>query len=128
VTAGGDLEMLQKIDSEEIFLDPVCFSDGPIFYLKGIVNRHNCRIWGSQAPHEIIKHKRDKPKVTVRCGMMTDHTIRPLFLSGRNRDMLEYYTVPQLPCGAWFQQDRAPPQFGKIGRQFLNEHFPNNWI
>jgi hypothetical protein len=27
--------------------------------------------------------------------------------------MLEHYRVPQLPCDAWFQQDRAHPTFWK---------------
>jgi hypothetical protein len=43
-------------------------------------------------------------------------------------DMLEHYAVPQLPWDAWLQQDGAPPHFGNIVRQFLNERFPNKWI
>jgi hypothetical protein len=42
--------------------------------------------------------------------------------------MLEHYAVPQLSCDAWFQQDGAPPHFGNIVRQFLNERFLNKWI
>jgi hypothetical protein len=45
----------------------------------GIVNRHNCRIWGSQLSQEINKHQRDSTKVNMRFGMMEDHIIGPLF-------------------------------------------------
>jgi hypothetical protein len=51
-------EMLQKIDSDETFLDSVCFSDKAAFHLDDIVNMCNCRTWGSQPPQEIIEHQR----------------------------------------------------------------------
>lgn len=37
-------EMLQEIDSDEVSLDPVCFSDEATFRLNCAVNRHTCRI------------------------------------------------------------------------------------
>jgi hypothetical protein len=39
-------------------------------------------------------------------------------------NILEHYTVTQLPCDAWFQQDGAPPTFWKHCK-FLNQCFPN---
>jgi hypothetical protein len=42
--------------------------------------------------------------------------------------MFEQYTVLQLFCEAWFQQDGDAPHFGNIVRQFLTERFPNKWI
>jgi hypothetical protein len=95
---------------------------------------HNCRIWGSQPPQEIIEHQRDMPKVNVWSGMMKDRIIGPFFFQERTvtshlyLDMLEHYAVPQLPCDAWFQWDGASPHFGNTVRQFLNERFPNKWI
>jgi hypothetical protein len=32
------------------------FSDGAVFHLDDTVNRHNCRICGSQPSQEIIEH------------------------------------------------------------------------
>ena len=46
-------------------------------------------------------------------------------------DMLKHYVVPQLEefqPRAVFQQDGAPPHWGLIVRDFLNETFPNRWI
>ncbi|KAJ4450340.1 hypothetical protein ANN_01760 [Periplaneta americana] len=42
-------------------------------------------------------------------------------------DMLQLYAVPQLPDGAIFQQDGAPPHFANMVRTFLDEQFPA-WI
>ena len=46
-------------------------------------------------------------------------------------DMLKHYVVPQLEefqPRVVFQQDGAPPHWGLIVRDFLNETFPNRWI
>jgi hypothetical protein len=42
-------------------------------------------------------------------------------------DMSEHYTLPQLPCDAWFQQDGEAPNFRNIVRYILNKRFPNTW-
>jgi hypothetical protein len=39
----------------------VFFSDEATFHVSGKVNWHNCWIWGSENPHEVIKHERDTP-------------------------------------------------------------------
>ena len=46
-------------------------------------------------------------------------------------NMLKHYVVPQLEefqPRVVFQQDGAPPHWGLIVRDFLNETFPNRWI
>ena len=46
-------------------------------------------------------------------------------------DMLKHYVVSQLEeFQPWvvFQQDGAPPHWGLMGGDFLNETFPNRWI
>ena len=46
-------------------------------------------------------------------------------------DMLKHYVVSQLEefqPRVVFQQDGAPPHWGLIIRDFLNETFPNRWI
>ena len=46
-------------------------------------------------------------------------------------DMLKHDVVPQLEefqPRVVFQQDGAPPHWGMIVRDFLNETFPNRWI
>jgi hypothetical protein len=39
--------MLTSINHDNGFLDRVIFSDESTFHVCGMVNRHNCRIWGS---------------------------------------------------------------------------------
>jgi hypothetical protein len=109
-------EILQKIDSDEVLLDSICFYDEPTFHLNDTVNRHSCRIVDSQPPKEIIEYQRDTPKVNVWCGMMKDHIIGPVFFfQGATMTnhlylyMLEHYTVPQLSSDAWIQQAEVPP-------------------
>jgi hypothetical protein len=76
--------MQQKIESDEIFLDSMCFSDETLFYLNGTVSKHNCRIWGSPPPQEIIEHQMGKAKVNMWCDMMKDRIIGP-FVSFRKQ-------------------------------------------
>jgi hypothetical protein len=56
------IDMLQAMTDED-FLSRLIFSDESSFHLSGKVNRHNVRIWGSENPHETLKHERDSPKV-----------------------------------------------------------------
>jgi len=34
----------------------------------------------------------------------------------------------QLRVGMWFMHDGAPPDFSRIARQYMNDHFSGNWI
>lgn len=66
------VSMLDKIEENNNFLKTVIFTDEATFHVNGTVNRHNCRIWGSEQPHEFIQYERDTPKVNVWCGLMHD--------------------------------------------------------
>ena len=59
------VDMLDSIDNDNNFLDNVIFSDESTFHLSGKVNRHNCRIWGTENPPVVHEHERDSPKVNV---------------------------------------------------------------
>ncbi|KAJ4448731.1 hypothetical protein ANN_00122 [Periplaneta americana] len=58
-------DMLLKIDIENGYLQKVEFSDEYTFHVCGIVNRHNCRIWGSENPHVVRELERDNPKINT---------------------------------------------------------------
>jgi hypothetical protein len=66
--------------------------------------------------------------------MMKDCIIGPFFFhkatvaSHLYLHLLEHCRVPQMPCAAWFHQDGAPPHFGKIVCQILNERLVKKWI
>ena len=115
----------------------MCFSDEATFHVYGKVNKHNIRIWGSQNPCEVLKGERDSPKINVWCGLMHNQIIGPFIFAESAitaniyLDMLKHYVVPQLEefqPRVVFQQDGAPPHWGLIVRDFLNETFPNRWI
>ena len=43
--------------------------------------------------------------------------------------MLENVGIPQIKSeNVYFQQDRAPPYWSFIVRDFLNDQFPERWI
>ena len=46
--------LLEKIDADENFPDRLIFSDNCTFFLNGMVNRHNCRIWAKETPMDTI--------------------------------------------------------------------------
>lgn len=131
------LEMLSKMEDDDNFLKKIIFTDESTFHVSGVVNRHNVRIWGSENPHVVMEIERDSPKINVWCGLMRDRVIGPFFFHEKTitkevyLDMLQIYAVPQIshlqPNILW-QQDGAPPHWGKIVREFLNLEFPNRWI
>ena len=61
--------MLSRIEENGNYLDLVLFSDESTFHVCGKVNRHNCRIWGSENPHQVIEYERDTPKLNVWLGL-----------------------------------------------------------
>jgi hypothetical protein len=80
-----------KVTSTEFF-----FTDEATFHINGCVNRHNCRIWGSQQPNEFFQYVRGSPKANVWCGLMYDRVVGPFMFventitGGSYLDMLEH--------------------------------------
>jgi hypothetical protein len=73
------VDMLERIDASPDFLHQVCFLDEATFHVNGIVNRYNCRIWGSQNPCVTCELERGSPKVNVWAGLMHVKLIGPFF-------------------------------------------------
>jgi hypothetical protein len=130
------VDILDRIDEDEHFFNNAVFSDEATFHLSGKVNRHNCRIWGSENPHEFIEHERDSPKINVWCALSHTRVIGPFFFHENTvkatnyLDMLESYAAPKLEDmqpHVFFQPDGAPPHWGLEARRFLNEKFPSRW-
>lgn len=57
--------MLEKLTADDSYLQKIIFSDKAIFHTHGVVNRLNCRIWGSENPCALKEHVRDNAKVSV---------------------------------------------------------------
>ncbi|KAJ4449078.1 hypothetical protein ANN_00473 [Periplaneta americana] len=130
VSATAGTTVLGAFDPLEEISDVCRQYDEATFHVSGKVNRHNCRIWGSENPSVVIEHQRDSPKWNVWCGIMRDRIIgaEKTVTANTYLDMLQLYAVPQLPDGAIFQQDGAPPHFANMVRTFLDEQFPARWI
>ena len=64
--------LLEKIESNVSFLKSLIFSDESTFRLDGTVNRHNCRIWGTERPKETHERSQSSPKINVWMGLSCD--------------------------------------------------------
>ena len=98
------------------------FSDEAHFDLGGYVNKQNCRIWGTENPHEYIEKPMHPKRVTVWCGFWYRGIIGPFFFENdqekavtvngdRYRDMLNEFLCTKIEeediGNIWFQQDIA---------------------
>ena len=92
---------------------------------------------GSEHPHKTEELCRDSPKVNMWCGITFERTIGPFFFNEATitadvyHDLLTEYLEPQLndlQPTVIFQQDIAPPHWGRHVRQFLNQKFSERWI
>lgn len=117
----------------------IFFSDESTFYISGVVNKHNCRIWAATNPFISIEAAMNSPKVNVWCAMSSKEIIGPYFFEDETvnqhnyLDMLKNYFYPimkrkRLHKKMIFQQDGAPPHFSKAVREWLNENFDTRWI
>ncbi|KAJ4447157.1 hypothetical protein ANN_09158 [Periplaneta americana] len=124
-------------DDDDLF-SRLIFSDEATFHTSGKINKHNCRVWGTQEPHRIIEHERDSPKVNVFCALSQRKLYGPFFVieatvTGHSYlDMSEQWLVPQLRQDLdddfIFQQDGAPPHFHNAVRAYLNTEMSDRWI
>jgi hypothetical protein len=128
------LEMLSRLDDDDVFMKHVVFSDDATFHVSGKVNRHNCRIWRSENPHKVMAHEHDAPKFNMWCALTSDSVIGPFFfeeatVTGASYlNMLQNYAITRISQVYFFQQDGAPPHFANTVKAFLDQQFPGKWI
>jgi len=143
--------MTAKIQNEENFLKNICFSDECSFFLNGFVNKHNCRYWSDENPHQFVEGHTQRPeKVNVWAGILGDEVIGPIFIEGHLNgetylDLLQTHIAPlideavqtqenevgELNLDAnltYFQHDGAPSHYALAVREWLEYHFPEKWI
>ena len=94
--------LLEKISSDIDFVKNVIFSDESTFYVNGVVNRHNCRIWGTEPPVDTIQISHSSPKVNVWMGLSESNVYGPFFIEGNITgqnylDMLENVSFLKSP-------------------------------
>ena len=129
--------ILDSIQDDPTLLDRILWTDEATFQTNGRVNKHNCVYWSDTNPHFIIEQELNVPRVTVWGGIWSNGVVGPFFFEGNVTaksylQMLENNIIPQLqehpafPEMIW-QQDGAPPHYGKIVRDYLDDSF-ERWI
>ncbi|XP_025264144.1 uncharacterized protein LOC112637804 [Camponotus floridanus] len=109
--------------------------------LDGTLNRHNCRYWDNENPHWKRENNTQYPeKLNVWAGILNDQIIGPFLIEGnlnseQYEDMLRNEIVPRIMeiTGqnfehTYFQQDGAPPHYGRNVRNYLDVVFNDRWI
>ena len=128
--------LLRRSTADRDYIRKIAFTDEATFSVDQVVNRHNCRIWGTENPHETFEKPRVSPKVQVWCGVHHSQIVGPYFfeeptVTGANYlEMLQTYAIPQLNRipHLVFQQDGAAPHWSRAVRAYLDDAFPDNWI
>jgi hypothetical protein len=130
------------MNNDHELLMKICFSDESTFFLNGALNRHNCRYWSDENPHEFREGNTQYPqKLNVWAGILGDCIIGPFFIEGNLTaevylELLRENIVPAIArvveegpqFEPIFQQDGAPPHFGRAVRAYLDAQFPQRWI
>jgi len=133
--------MMQRIDQQSNFLHNIVFSDEASFEINGKINHHNFRYWSNENPHWMLEAHTQRPqKLNVWVGLYDNQVVGPFFINGNlnSETYLQLLTDQIVPSiqeivgdnfgDVWFQQDGAPPHYGRIVRNYLNDTFPNRWI
>lgn len=132
--------LMEKNNSDPMFLKKVLFSDEATFLLNGHVNRQTFRYWATENPHWMQEYRTQYPeKVNVWAGIIDSRIIGPYFfeetLTGpRYLEFLQNFLLPELNRlfpnrnDLWLQQDGAPPHYAVLVRNYLDNVFPNRWI
>ncbi|CAF3931381.1 unnamed protein product [Rotaria sp. Silwood1] len=129
--------ILDSTQDDQTLLDQILWTDETTFKTNGHVNRHNCVYWSDTNPHFIIEQELNVPQVIVWGGIWSNGVIGPFFFEGnvtseKYLQMLKNNIIPQLREHSAFQtmiwqQDGAPPHYGQIVRDYLDDTFLQ-WI
>ena len=72
------------VGGRQFFEQNFFFSDEAHVTTGGYVNKHNCRIWGSENPQVIEERPLNPEKVTICCDRWSEGVIEPYFF--KNND------------------------------------------
>jgi hypothetical protein len=123
--------MMNGLEEDNSVLDKTVSSDEATIHVSKKVNRHNVITRGSQNPHQVVEHVRDRPKVDVFCAVSRTH-VYGSFFSGETiitghlyLDVVKHFVVKRLDVNSviW-QQYGAPPHCHRD----MNQTFFGKWI
>ncbi|KAJ4445323.1 hypothetical protein ANN_07128 [Periplaneta americana] len=116
-------------DDDDLF-SRLIFSDEATFHTSGKINKHNCRVWGTQKRHRIIEHERDSPKVNVFCALSQRKLYGPFFfieatMTGHSYlDMLEQWSYDMIMFNAIETSSRKSEFAFDLCKAFLAAEIP----
>ncbi|GFV02837.1 putative transposable element [Trichonephila clavipes] len=120
----------------------ILFSDEAHFWLKGYVNKQNCRIWSEANPQVYVETPLHPEKLTVWCALWAGGIIGPYFKNDeghnvtvngdRYRAMITNFLIPELNNHdvqeLWFQQDGATCHTARATIDLLKDTFGDRLI
>ena len=118
----------------------IFFSDESRFYVSGIGNKCNCRIWTANNPFITVEAAMNSFKINVWCAMSNKQIIGPYIFFEEDTinqqnylNMLKNYFYPilqkkRLHKKIVFQQNGTLAHFSKAVRTWLNKNFNDKWI
>lgn len=133
---------IQQNDTEESeFLQRILWTDESTFTKDGVFNFHNEHEWAPENPHKTKKSSSQyKFSINISAGIVNNTLIGPHVIEGNlnSESYLNFLqeTLPDLledvPLAVRrsiiFQHDGAPPHFGRLVKNYLDEVYPNSWI
>lgn len=130
--------MLEKLQTGEIDVKKIWFSDEAYFTLDGHLNKQNYRYWGRERPEITVVRSLHPKKFLVWCAISSHGVFGPIFIDGtlsaaNYRKFLDEEFIPflhghDLVQGHWFMQDGARPHRTADVFEVLNEHFSDRII
>ncbi|GFT35421.1 HTH_Tnp_Tc3_2 domain-containing protein [Trichonephila clavipes] len=121
----------------------ILFSDEAHFWLKGYVNKQNCRIWSEANTQVYVETPLHPEKLTVWCALWAGGIIGPYFFKndeGHNvavngdqyRAMITNFFIPEMNNHdvqeLWFQQDGATCHTARATIDLLKDTFGDRLI
>ncbi|GFQ92614.1 t-complex protein 1 subunit delta, partial [Trichonephila clavata] len=130
--------MLEKLQTGEIDVKKIWFSDEAYFTLDGPVNKQNYRYWGRERPEITVVRSLHLKKFLVWCAISSHGVFGPIFIDGtlsaaNYRELLDEEFIPflhghDLDQGHWFMQGAARPYRTADVFEVLNENFSDRII
>lgn len=132
-------KIMEMSNTDNHFLETICFSDETTFTINGEPNVQNYRYWDTDNPRLAIdNHSQYPQKLNVWAGILGSRIIGPFFIEG-SLDSNKYLELLQNQIGPaisnygrnnviWFQQDGCPAHSSRNVTAYLNDCFNGTWI
>lgn len=133
--------VLQKNVDDPNFIHNLMCTDEATFTKDGIFNMHNTHVWSDENPHAVREmHSQNRFSLNVWAGIYGEHLVGPYILPPRltGESYLHFLEttfdayLDELPLERlrrlWFMHDGAPAHSTREVTDWLNQHFPLQWI